>query len=232
MNMGYILPKPGFLEGLRKIADEYNSVLIFDEVKTSGKFYRGAAGHFNVRPDLVTMAKAIAGGYPLSLVAGKKEIMNSVVPGVVSHAGTFNSNSLCITAGLVTLSKILTEKAMNEATKLSGMLAEGYEDIIQDANIKAIVQWAGTSGTIHFTRAQKIENWRDFAKTIDIARWYLYTVIMMNRGIIPSALGPDEQWTISVQHTKEDIEKHLEVFKEIAGHVRKLDLEMPLVEAV
>jgi glutamate-1-semialdehyde 2,1-aminomutase len=132
----------------------------------------------------------------------------------------------------VTLSKILTEKAMDEATKLSGMLAEGYKNIIKDANIKAIVQWAGTSGTIHFTRAKKIENWRDFAKTIDIARWYLYTVIMMNRGIIPSALGPDEQWTISVQHTKEDIEKHLEVFKEIARHVRKLDLEMPLVEAV
>ena len=232
MNMGYILPKPGFLEGLRKIADEYNSVLIFDEVKTSGKFYRGASGHFKVMPDLMTMAKAIAGGYPLSIVAGKKDIMNSVVPGVVSHAGTFNSNSLCITAGLVTLSKILTEKAMDEATKLSGMLAEGYENIIKDANIKAIVQWAGTSGTIHFTRAKKIENWRDFAKTIDIARWYLYTVIMMNRGIIPSALGPDEQWTISVQHTKEDIEKHLEVFKEIARHVRKLDLEMPLVEAV
>ena len=60
---------------------------------------------------------------------------------------------------------ILTEKAMDEATKLSGMLAEGYENIIKDANIKAIVQWAGTSGTIHFTRAKKIENWRDFAKT-------------------------------------------------------------------
>ncbi len=232
MNMGYILPKPGFLEGLRKMANEYNSVLIFDEVKTSGKFYGGAAEYFKVKPDLVTMAKAIAGGYPLSLVAGKKNIMNSVVPGVVSHAGTFNSNSLCITAGLVTLSKILTEKEMDKATKLSGMLAKGYEDIIKDANIKAVVQWAGTSGTVHFTKAKKIENWRDFINTIDIARWFLYTVIMMNRGIVPSALGPDEQWTVSVQHTKEDIEKHLEVFKEVAGHVRKLDLEMPMVEAV
>ncbi|MDH5438548.1 MAG: aspartate aminotransferase family protein [Candidatus Bathyarchaeota archaeon] len=232
MNMGYILPKSGFLEGLRKIANEYNSVLIFDEVKTSGKFYRGAADYFKVKPDLVTMAKAIAGGYPLSLVAGKKDIMNSVVPGVISHAGTFNSNSLVITAGLVTLSKILTEKAMNNATKLSGMLAKGYQEIIKDAKIDALVKWAGTSGTVHFTKAKKIENWRDFVNTIDIARWFLYTVIMLNRGIVPSALGPDEQWTISVQHTKEDIEKHLEVFKEIAGHVRKLDLEMPMVEAI
>jgi len=232
MNMGYILPKPGFLEGLRKITDEYNSVLIFDEVKTSGKFYRGAAGYFNVKPDMVTMAKAIAGGYPLSLIAGKKEVMNSVIPGVVSHAGTFNSNSLSIVAGLVTLSKILTEKAMNEATKLSGMLAKGYEDIIEDSKINALVKWAGTSGTVHFTKAKKIENWRDFITTIDVARWFLYTVIMTNRGIVPSAFGPDEQWTISVQHTKEDIQKHLEVFKEIAEHLRKLDLEMPMVEAI
>ncbi len=201
-------------------------------MKTSGKFYRGATGYFKVKPDLVTMAKAIAGGYPLSLIAGKKEIMNSVIPGVVSHAGTFNSNSLSIAAGLVTLSKILTEKAMNEATKLSGMLAKGYEDIIKDSKINALVKWAGTSGTVHFTKAKKIENWRDFINTIDVARWFLYTVIMMNRGIVPSALGPDEQWTISVQHSKEDIEKHLEVFKEIAEHVRKLDLEMPMVEAV
>ena len=232
MNMGYILPKPGFLEGVRKIASEYNSVLIFDEVKTSGKFYKGAADYFKVKPDLVTMAKAISGGYPLSLVAGSKDIMNSVVPGVVSHAGTFNSNSLSITAGLITLSNILTEDSMNKATELSNLLRKGYEDIIKDANIKALVQSAGTSGTVHFTRAEKIENWRDFVNTIDIARWFLYTVIMMNRGIMPSAFGPDEQWTISVQHTKEDIEKHLEVFKEIAEHVKKIDLDMPMVEAI
>ena len=232
MNMGYILPKPGFLEGLRKISNEYNSVLIFDEVKTSGKFYRGAAGYFKVKPDLVTMAKAISGGYPLSLVAGNKDIMNSVVPGVVSHAGTFNSNSLSITAGLVTLSNILTEDSMNKATELSNLLRRGYDDIIRDAHIKALVQSAGISGTVHFTKADKIENWRDFVNTIDIARWFLYTVIMMNRGIMPSAFGPDEQWTISVQHTKEDIEKHLEVFKEIAEHVKKIDIKMPMVEAI
>jgi glutamate-1-semialdehyde 2,1-aminomutase len=231
MNMGYVLPKPGFLQGLRKLADEYNSVLIFDEVKTSGKFYRGAAGQFKVKPDLVTMAKAIAGGYPLSLVAGKKEIMKSIVPGVVSHAGTFNSNPLCITAGLVTLSEILTEEAMNKATKLSEMLAKGYMDIIEDAKIAVIVQWAGTSGTCHFTKAKKVEDWRSFL-TSDVARWYLYLMVMMNRGIVPMAPGPDEQWTISVQHTKEDIERHLEVFKQVAEHVRKLDMDMPMVEAV
>jgi glutamate-1-semialdehyde 2,1-aminomutase len=231
MNMGYILPKPGFLKGLRDIANEYNSVLIFDEVKTCGKFYRGASGHFKIKPDLVTMAKAIAGGYPLSVVAGKKEIMKCVVPGLVSHAGTFNSNPLCITAGLVTLSEILTEEAMHNATQMSEMLAKGYGEIIEDTRIPVIVQWAGTSGTVHFTKVKKVEDWRSFL-TSDVARWQLYLIVMMNRGIIPMAPGPDEQWTISVQHTKEDIEKHLEVFKQVAEYVRKLDIDMPIVEAL
>lgn len=231
MNMGYVLPKPGFLQGLRDLANEYNSVLIFDEVKTSGKFYRGASQHFKVKPDLVTMAKAIAGGYPLSLVAGKKEIMKSIVPGVVSHAGTFNSNPLCITAGLVTLSDILTEEAMRKATKLSEMLAKRYMEIIEDAKIHAIVQWAGTSGTCHFTKVKKVEDYRSFL-TSDVARWYLYFMVMMNRGIVPMAPGPDEQWTVSVQHTKEDIEQHLEVFRQVAEYIKEIDIEMPMVEAV
>jgi len=231
MNMGFVLPKPEFLKGLREIADEYNSVLIFDEVKTCGKFYRGATGYFKVKPDLVAMGKAIAGGYPLSLVAGRKEIMECVVPGVVSHAGTFNSNPLSITAGIVTLSQILTEEAMIEATKLSEMLARGYEQIIQDTRISAIVQWAGTSGTVHFTKTKRVENWRSFLTT-EVARWHLYLMIMMNRGIIPMAPGPDEQWTVSVQHTKEDIEKHLEAFKEVAENLRRVDREMSMVEAI
>jgi glutamate-1-semialdehyde 2,1-aminomutase len=231
MNMGYVLPKPEFLKQLREIADEYSSVLIFDEVKTCGKFYRGAADHFKVKPDLVTMAKAIAGGYPLSLVAGKKEVMNSIVPGLVSHAGTFNSNPLCIAAGIVTLTKILTEDAMNKATKLSEKLAKGYNAIIEDTKIPAIVQWSGTSGTVHFTKVKKVEDWRSFL-TSEVSRWLLYLMVMMNRGVIPMAPGPDEQWTISVQHSKDDIEKHLEVFKQVAEYVRKLDIEMPMVEAL
>jgi glutamate-1-semialdehyde 2,1-aminomutase len=231
MNMGFVLPDIEFLKCLRELADEYNSVLIFDEVKTCGKFYRGAAGYFNVKPDLMTMAKAIAGGYPLSVVAGKKEVMSCVVPGVVSHAGTFNSNPLSVTAGIVTLTKILTEENMKKATELSGALAKGYEDIIEDKKIPCIVQWAGVSGTVHFTKVKRVKDWRTFL-TQEVARWHLYFMVMMNRGIVPMAPGPDEQWTISVQHTKEDIERHLEVFKEVAEYVRKIELEEAMIEAI
>ncbi|MEM4006017.1 MAG: aminotransferase class III-fold pyridoxal phosphate-dependent enzyme [Desulfurococcaceae archaeon] len=77
------------------------------------KFYRGAADYFKIKPDLITLGKAIAGGYPLSTIAGKKEIMCYVAPRVVPHAGTFNSNPLYITAGIVNTTKIFTEDTIN-----------------------------------------------------------------------------------------------------------------------
>lgn len=232
MNMGFVIPDIEFLKGLRELADEYNSVLIFDEVKTSGKFYNGAAGYFGIKPDLMTLAKAISGGYPLSVVAGKKEIMSIVAPGVVAHAGTFNSNPLSITAGIVTLTKILTKEAMDRATQLSNELAKGYSEIIEDSKIPAVVQWAGTSGTVHFIKTVKrVRNWRDLLEA-DVARWRLYLITMMNRGIVPMAPGFDEQWTVSVQHTREDIERHLEAFKDVASYLRRVEYEEPIVEAV
>jgi len=81
MNMGLVIPKEGFLETLRKLSDEYNIVLIFDEIKTGSKHYGGASSYFNVKPDLMTLGKAIAGGFPLSVVGGKKEIMSVLGPG-------------------------------------------------------------------------------------------------------------------------------------------------------
>ena len=230
MNMGFIMPQKGFLEGLRELCDQYNSVLIFDEVKTCGKYYGGASEKFNVQPDLKTFGKAIGGGLPLSAVGGKKEIMEEIVPGMVSHAGTFNSNPLVISTSLVTLTRILTKNAFVELTKLGQMLSSGYNDIVKDTGLPAIVSSDGLSGALAFT-TKPIMSWRDFQKS-DIGRWSLYYLMMLNRGIIPAGTGPDEQWTLSVQHTHENIEKHLEVFKEIAPALREYQPEMPIVEAI
>jgi glutamate-1-semialdehyde 2,1-aminomutase len=230
MNMGFVPPKPGFLDALRRLCDENGIVLIFDEVKTCGKFYGGATGHFKVEPDLATLGKAIAGGYPLSLVGGKKEIMETIVPGKVSHAGTFNSNPLSVAAGIVTLTKVLTESAMSKAQALGEQLGKGYTDIIRNSRISARAQWMGLSGTIHFTTGE-VANWRDFLKC-NVGRWWRYYTMMVNRGVLPMATGPDEQWTVSVQHTKEDLEKHLESFKEVASELHTDEPSMAMVEAV
>jgi glutamate-1-semialdehyde 2,1-aminomutase len=230
MNMGFIMPQKGFLEGLREICDEYNSVLIFDEVKTCGKYYGGASERFGVKPDLKVLGKAIGGGFPLSAVAGKEEVMEEIVPGVVSHAGTFNSNPLAITAGLVTLTKILTRSAFADITKLSQRLASAYSDIVKDNRLPAIISSDGISGAISFS-AKPILNWRDFQRS-SVGKWFLYYLMMLNRGIIPAGTGPDEQWTISVQHSNDDIATHIEAFKEVAPALKEFEAEMPIVEAI
>jgi glutamate-1-semialdehyde 2,1-aminomutase len=230
MNMGFVPPKKGFLSGLLRLCREHGMVLIFDEVKTCGKFYNGAAGVFGVQPDLMVLGKAIAGGYPLSVLGGRAEIMEAIVPGKVAHAGTFNSNPVCMTAGIVTLTKVLTANAMDHAASLGETLARGYRDIIGDTGLEARVQWKGLSGTVHFTDGE-VANWRDFLRC-NIGRWWAYYIMMLNRGIIPMATGPDEQWTVSVQHTKEDISRHLEVFEEVAKQLREKQPPMALVEAL
>ncbi|HKM74905.1 MAG TPA: aspartate aminotransferase family protein [Candidatus Bathyarchaeia archaeon] len=231
MNMGFILPKPGFLQGLRKLADQYGFVLIFDESKTCGKFYGGIKDYEDVKPDLITLGKAIGGGVPISAVGGKREIMETIVPGVVSHAGTFNSNPLCVAAGIVTLSKVLTKNAMIRAARLSENLAKGYQDIIADEHLTAQMSQAGLSGAIAFSTTP-VTDWRSF-QTCDTGKWFAYCLAMMNRGIIPAGLSPDEQWTISVVHTKEETEKHLEAFKEVVNYVKRFDKPAEeMVEAI
>ena len=230
MNMGFILPKPGFLEGLRKLADDYGFVLIFDEIKTCGKFYGGMRDFVNVQADLITLGKAIGGGVPIAGVAGKRKIMETIVPGVVSHAGTFNSNPLCVAAGIVTLSKVLTKSAMQRATRLSERLAKGYQDIIDDSHLTAQMSQAGLSGAVAFS-TKPVTDWRSF-QACDTGKWFAYCFAMMNRGIIPAGPSPDEQWTVSVAHTKEEIEDHLEAFKEIAGYVKGYEKQAEVVEAI
>lgn len=230
MNMGFVLPQKGFLEGLRHLADQFGCLLFFDEIKTCGKFYRGAADHFKVKPDLCTMGKAIAGGFPLSIIAGSRKVMETIVPGQVSHAGTFNSNPLSVRVAIVTLRDVLTEAGFHHAEKLGERLAQGYVDAARDRRLDAQVQWTGLSGTIHFSK-RPVKDWRTFLEA-DTATWYLFYLSMLNRGIIPTGTGPDEQWTLSVQHTVEDVDRAIETFQTISESLKTVRESMPLVEAL
>ncbi|MFP3299780.1 MAG: aspartate aminotransferase family protein [Thermoplasmatales archaeon] len=230
MNMGLVIPKEGFLETLRKLSDEYNIVLIFDEIKTGSKHYGGASSYFNVKPDLMTLGKAIAGGFPLSVVGGKKEIMSVLGPGKTPHAGTFNSNPLSIDASLITLKDIFLERDIRKAEEISKEMAKGYKDIIEDYKIPMNVNQWSLSGSLYFG-IDSVENWRDFLKT-NVSLWYEYLYGMMNKGIIPAAPGPDEQWTVSIVHTLEEANKNMEAFKEISESLKNVKSEEAIVESI
>ena len=186
--------------------------------------------YVDVEPDLITLGKAIGGGVPISAVAGKRQIMETITPGVVSHAGTFNANPLCVVAGIATLSGVLTREAMSRSADLSKMLAKGYGDLIEDNDLTAQISQAGLSGAIAFS-PEPVVDWRSF-QACDTGKWFAYCFSMMNRGIIPAGPSPDEQWTVSVVHTKEDIEAHLEAFKKVIGYVKKYEKLAELVEAI
>src|SRR5712691_7531849 len=168
MNMGYVQPEPGFLEGLRAVADEIGALLIFDEVKTCGKWYGGAEEAFHVTPDLKVLGKAIGGGFPLAAVGGKTSLLDQVIPGQIAHAGTFNANPLSISAGLVTLTKILTRPGVRHAQGIGKELAKGYADVIEDHGIPmatgADEQWTTSVAHTHADVARHLDAFEEVAE--------------------------------------------------------------------
>ena len=126
---GYIVPKPEFLKGLRKICDDHGILLIFDEVQTgigrTGELY--AYQTFGVKPDILTSAKALGGGIPLSAIIAKKEIMDQWPAG--AHGGTFGGNPLACTAGLKTLEIIHRDHLLENAKKQGAYLKEGLQEL-------------------------------------------------------------------------------------------------------
>lgn len=230
MNMGLVTPEDNFLGKLRKVCDENGILLIFDEIKTGSKHYGGASQYYGVKPDILTLGKAIGGGFPISAVGGTRDIMSVVGPMKTSHAGTFNSNPLVVDASIVTMTKVLTEENVKKAEGLSSDLAKGYTDIINDLSLPLYVNNWSNSGSLYYT-TKHVRNWRDFLDT-NVSQWYEYLLRMMKNSIIPAAPGPDEQWTVSVQHSKDDIERHLEVFKSIAPGIKNVRSRMDIEESI
>jgi glutamate-1-semialdehyde 2,1-aminomutase len=214
MNMGFILPEPGFLEGLRELCNELGALLIFDEIKTGAKYPHGGAGRLGVRPDLMLLGKSIACGSPLSAIAARRGVLDNVGPRRIAHAGTFNSNPISMACALATLDHVLTDEAFERMDRLNARLAKGYEQVFRDHHVTAHVAADGPSGTVFFSD-HPVRDWRSFL-TVDGDRSMLYYYLCLNRGLIPSGTGPDEQWTLSVAHTEADVDRHLQILDGVA----------------
>ncbi len=139
MNMGFILPEPGFLPGLRELADELGALLVFDEIKTGAKYPHGGAGRMGVRPDIMLLGKSIACGAPLSAIATRKGVLDNVGPRKIAHAGTFNSNPISMACALATLEHVLTEENLARCARLNDRLAKGYAEMFRDHHVTAHV---------------------------------------------------------------------------------------------
>lgn len=215
MNVGLCLPQPGFLQGLRDLCNKNGSLLIFDEVKTGAKLaWGGASEYFGVKPDMITLAKSIGGGTPLAAFGASKDVMDLIVQHKVFHGGTYNTNRFAMAAGLATFREVLTRENYAHVDKLSKKLTEGYRAIVKKCGLQAYVASAGVNGAL-MLYPQEIRNYRDWTK-IDVDLWRQYWFGMVNRGVLAQPYWWDEQWTISVQHSEADIDRHLAVFEEVA----------------
>ena len=212
-NMGVVPPKPGFLEGLRKVTEENGSLLIFDEVMTGFRVdYHCAQGYFGVTPDLTCLGKVVGGGLPVGAFAGKREIMEQIAPaGPVYQAGTLSGNPLAMTAGIETLSR-LTPESYEYFKKLGDQLEAGIREAATKYNIPHTVNRAGSMIGLFLTNEEVV----DFAsaKTSDLKLFAEYYKLMAEEGIYlpPSQF---EGLFISTAHTEEHIEKTVEAFHKV-----------------
>ena len=214
MNIGIILPKAGYLEGLRELCTRYGVILIFDEVKCGATIAAGGAiERFGVQPDLACFAKSIAGGAPGGAFGGKAELMDQIGNGIAQQ-GTFNGNPLVAAAGLAALTEILTPDAYLHFKHLGARLADGCQQAISSFGIPAHVIDLGCKGCVSY-RAEPLVDYRSFLETnADLfdASW----AWLVNRGIFVTP-GAEEQWTLSVQHEDEEIDRYVEVYGEFCA---------------
>ncbi|KYG72105.1 glutamate-1-semialdehyde 2,1-aminomutase [Roseivirga ehrenbergii] len=195
-NMGCILPKEGYLQGLRTLCDQYGIILIFDEVMTGFRLSKsGAQGVFDVQADLTTLGKIIGGGMPVGAYGGKREIMDFVSPvGPVYQAGTLSGNPVAMAAGLAMLNLIKSERGLyDRLAKITQRIEEGFQKNLDELGLPYTMNRIGSMISIFFTD-QKVTDF-DSAKTCDTTMFGKYFREMLNNGVY---LAPSQFETLFI----------------------------------
>lgn len=212
-NMGVVPPKKGFLEGLRKLCDEYGALLIFDEVITGFRLaFGGAAEYFGVTPDLVTYGKIIGAGMPVGAYGGRREIMELVSPvGKVYQAGTLSGNPIAMAAGLTQLKYLYEHQEIYKDLEEKGKrLYGGMEKILVEKNLPYHINHVSSLGSLFFTEQEVVDY--TSAKSSDTKAFSEYFKGMLAQGI-HMAPSQFEAMFLSVAHTDEIIDQTLEAVR-------------------
>jgi glutamate-1-semialdehyde 2,1-aminomutase len=206
-NNGCILPEAGFLAGLREVCDEYDIALIFDEVITGFRVgLGGAQEYFGVTPDLSIFAKAMASGYPISAVVGKRKWMNSIEDSKVIQAGTMNSSNATVAAALATIEVLETEGLYDRLYQYGRKLMEGIREAAKAMNQNLVVQGQGPMFNTAFTNLKSIKDYRD---TLSFDRIKLHKLISAMQDSNVRIIGRG-LWYISSAHSEDDINEAIE----------------------
>ena len=209
-NMNCIPPVPGFLEGLRKICDDFGSVLIFDEVMTGFRVSRGGAQErFNVKPDLTCLGKVIGGGMPVGAFGGRRDILTHIAPtGPIYQAGTLSGNPVAMAAGLAALEQISQPGLYDSIFANTQALADGFQDLANRYGIPLTTNVAGSMFGIFFTDIEHVTNYQQ-AINCNTKQFNSFYHGMLEQGVY-MAPASYEAGFVSKQHDEAIIAQTLE----------------------
>lgn len=213
-NSGFIKPTQEFLEGLRELTTKYGALLVFDEVMTGFRIaYGGAQEKFGVTPDVTTMGKVIGGGLPVGAYGGRKDIMEMVAPaGPMYQAGTLSGNPLAMAAGIKTMEVLKEPGSYEHLDKVTSKLIAGIIEAGKDAG--HAICGGSISGMFGFFFSEGPVNcFADAAKS-DTAKFGKWHRMMLERGVYLAPSQYEAGFT-SLAHTEEDIDKTIEIAREV-----------------
>ena len=215
MNLGVVLPEPGYLEEVREITARHGIVLIFDEVKTGLAIAAGGATErFGVTPDMVTLAKTLGGGLPAGAIGGTEQVMSVVENGRVYQVGTYNGNPLSMAAARASLEHVLTPAAYRHLDALNDRIVAGCDAVIERHRLPGYAVGVGSKGCVTFS-PERVLDYESFKANQDGAVTALAWLWNMNRGIYMTP-GREEEWTLSVTHSPEAVDTYVQAFDEMA----------------
>ncbi|MCA9774059.1 MAG: aminotransferase class III-fold pyridoxal phosphate-dependent enzyme, partial [Myxococcales bacterium] len=208
-NMGLVLPRPGFLEGLREITRAHGALLIFDEVMTGFRVALGGAqARYGIAPDLTMLGKVVGGGLPVGVLGGRAEIMDALSPeGGVYQAGTLSGNPLAVAAGLATLRLLAEPGVIDGIEAATARLAEGLAEAARSTGVAFTAAHVGSMFGFFFQEGP-VANFADAARS-DVGRFARFHGAMLDRGVY---LAPSqfEAGFVSAAHSPTDLDRTLE----------------------
>ena len=213
-NSGCLMPRPGYLEALRELTRRHGALLIFDEVITGFRMGTGGAQkHYGIIPDLATFGKAVGGGVPLSVVAGRREIMEQMFTSGVVFGGTFNGNPLSLSGANACLEELARDNgaALRHANAMGERIRSGLRELARAKGIPLQVTGFGAALSLHFTKREELVDYRDTLAD-DVVRLRRFLLRAQEEGVI---LVPDGRMYVSAAHDAEDVDETLDCFSRV-----------------
>jgi glutamate-1-semialdehyde 2,1-aminomutase len=217
-NMGFVMPKEGYLQSLQDLCHEHGALFVLDEVMTGFRVAPGGAQEkWKLDPDITTLGKVIGGGLPVGAYAGKRKIMEQVAPaGPMYQAGTLSGNPLAMTAGLVTIRELLEPGVFDAIADRTTQLVQGLEQAAADAGVPVQAGHVGSMFGVYFLKeaGRVIDSYESAKAHADTARYGRYFHALLDRGIY-MAPSQFEAGFLSIAHGEREVTQTIEAAREV-----------------